>query len=84
METENIIEKPHRKTERSKSTVEPDFISPRDAARLTGTTRQTWTTWAAQGKLTSVKIGKRVLIPRSEFLRMLTEGTRMRRVEGAN
>ena len=54
----------------------PGFISPGDAARLTGITRQTWTAWAKQGKFTAVRLGKRWLIPVVEFEKLLAENTR--------
>jgi|HubBroStandDraft_1064217.scaffolds.fasta_scaffold1389133_2 hypothetical protein len=79
METEKTPLKTQR---RAKPVMEPGFISPRDAARLTGTTRQSWTNWARQGLFTSVRLNKRVLIPVSEFERLLSEGTRVHRVAG--
>jgi hypothetical protein len=60
----------------------PGFIGAADCERLTGITRQTWTAWAKQGKFTSVRLGKRWLIPVVEFERLLTENTLVHRSEG--
>lgn len=67
----------HRNPRRSeKRQIERKFMSPAEAARLTGVTRQTWSAWAAQGRLVSIKLGKRVLLPVDEVNRLLKEGTR--------
>jgi hypothetical protein len=48
---------------------------------MTGTTPKTWRNWAKQGRFTSVRIGKRILIPIFELERLLSSGT-VARVEG--
>jgi excisionase family DNA binding protein len=53
-------------------------MSAKDAAALTGMTRQAWTNYAKAGVISYVRIGRRVLIPRSEVSRLIAEGTRPR------
>jgi hypothetical protein len=47
-----------------------------DAEAATGVSRFTWRRWAYDSKVSSVKLGKRLLIPTSEIDRLIAEGTR--------
>jgi predicted site-specific integrase-resolvase len=49
-----------------------------DAEKLTGLSRWTWRRWAYTGRVTSIKLGKRLLIPLSEITRLVEENTRPR------
>ncbi len=42
----------------------------------TGLSPWTWRRWAYEGKVASIKVGRRLLIPRSEIERVLAEGLR--------
>ena len=53
-----------------------------EAEALTGVSRWTWRRWSYDGKITSVKLGKRLLIPSSEIQRLVAENTRPRLAEG--
>lgn len=44
--------------------------------RFTGLSPWTWRRWAYDGKIASIKAGKRLLIPGSEVDRVLREGLR--------
>lgn len=46
------------------------------AGKLTTLSPWTWRRWAYEGKVSSVKLGKRLLIPRSEVNRLILENTR--------
>jgi excisionase family DNA binding protein len=39
---------------------------------ITGVSRWTWRRWAYEGKVASVKLGKRLLIPSAEVERLVT------------
>jgi len=52
------------------------LISVAEAEIQTGVSRWTWRRWAYDGKVASVKLGKRLLLPAAEVERMITEGTR--------
>jgi excisionase family DNA binding protein len=54
----------------------PQFMSVSDAQALTGISKWTWRSWAYAGKVASVKLGKRLLIPASEIERLVSQGTR--------
>lgn len=49
-----------------------------DAETISGVSRWTWRRWAYDGKVASVKLGKRLLIPRAEIARLVDENTRPR------
>lgn len=49
-----------------------------EAEELTGVSRWTWRRWAYDGKVSSVKLGKRLLIPSAEIARLVEENTRPR------
>ncbi len=46
------------------------------AGEQTGLSPWTWRRWAYEGKVASIKVGSRLLIPRSEIERVLSEGLR--------
>lgn len=54
---------------------EPITVSMKEACRLTGLSRATLDRMAAAGKLTKIKIGKKVLF-RYDDLRMLVSNTK--------
>lgn len=56
-----------------------DFMTCSEAARMTRTSRQMWFVLVKDGVITNVRIGRRILLPRSEVLRLIKEGTRPRR-----
>lgn len=58
--------------------IEPIALSVDDAEALTGVSRWTWRRWAYSGKISSSKLGKRLLIPTSEITRLMQEGNRPR------
>jgi excisionase family DNA binding protein len=58
--------------------MDAEFLGVAEAESLTGVSRWTWRRWCYDGKVASVKLGKRLLIPVSEIRRILAEGTRPR------
>ena len=58
--------------------IEPELIGVVDAELLTGVSKWSWRAYAYSGKIQSVKIGNRLLIPLIEIRRVITEGTRPR------
>jgi excisionase family DNA binding protein len=54
------------------------YLGVAEAEALTGLSRWTWRRWAYNGKVESVKLGKRLLIPRAEIARLVAENTRPR------
>jgi len=61
------------------SGIQPEFIGPIDAETITGVSRSTWRHAAYEGRIESVKIGNRLLLPLSEVRRLIAEGTRPRK-----
>jgi excisionase family DNA binding protein len=55
---------------------EAQFVSVADAESRTGVSRWTWRRWAYDGKVGSVKLGKRLLIPVAEIERLVAQNTR--------
>jgi excisionase family DNA binding protein len=55
-----------------------NLLGVADAEALTGVSRWTWRRWAYDGKVGSVKLGKRLLIPSAEISRLVEENTRPR------
>lgn len=47
------------------------LLTPQEFGQLVGAARNTVYTWAKEGTIKTVKIGKLVRIPRSEFERLL-------------
>lgn len=58
--------------------VNADYLGVADAEALTNVSRWTWRRWAYDGKVASVKLGKRLLIPMAEITRLVEENTRPR------
>lgn len=58
--------------------VQPEFASVDRCEVISGVSRWTWRQLAYKGKISSVKIGTRLLIPISEVRRIIAEGTRPR------
>jgi excisionase family DNA binding protein len=59
-------------------TVNADYLGVAEAEALTGVSRWTWRRWSYDGRISSVKLGKRLLIPRAEIARLVAENTRPR------
>lgn len=55
-----------------------EYLSVAQAGALTSTSVWFWRRQAYQGVVSSVKLGKRLLIPRAEVERMVAENTRPR------
>ena len=62
--------------------VSAEYLSVADAEAVTGVSRWTWRRWAYCGRVSSVKLGKRLLIPASEITRLVAENMRPRLIEG--
>ncbi len=58
--------------------IEPEYVSVQSAETMTGRSRWSWRRDAYQGKIASVKIGAKLLIPISEVRRVIAENTRPR------
>ena len=58
--------------------VEPELVSVQSAEIMTGRSRWSWRRDAYEGKIASVKIGAKLLIPISEVRRVIAENTRPR------
>lgn len=58
--------------------IKADYLGVAEAEALTGVSRWTWRRWAYDGKVASVKLGKRLLIPSAEISRLVAENTRPR------
>jgi excisionase family DNA binding protein len=56
----------------------PLYLGVAEAETMTGVSRWTWRRWAYSGKVASVKLGSRLLIPRSEISRLIDENTHPR------
>ena len=59
--------------------IEDRLVSIKEAAEVLAISPWTVRAWIAQGKITSVKLGARRLIPESEINRLLTEFVIQRR-----
>jgi excisionase family DNA binding protein len=55
-----------------------EYLGVAEAEALTGVSRWTWRRWAYDGKVSSVKLGKRLLIPSAEISRLVAANTRPR------
>jgi excisionase family DNA binding protein len=60
---------------------EAQYLGVAEAETITGVSKWTWRRWAYDGKVASVKLGKRLLIPTSEIERLVSENTRPRLAE---
>jgi excisionase family DNA binding protein len=58
------------------------LVSVAEAENMTGVSRWTWRRWAYDGRISSTKLGTRLLIPVDEIERLVTEGTRHRVTSG--
>lgn len=56
--------------------IEREYLSVAEAEAQTGVSRWTWRRWAYGGKVASLKLGRRLLIPVAEVRRLLAESTR--------
>ena len=56
----------------------PEYLGVAEAEAITGVSRWTWRRWAYDGKISSVKLGKRLLIPSREIARLVAENMRPR------
>ena len=58
--------------------IEPELLGMADAEAMTGRSRWSWRRDAYEGKISSVKLGAKLLIPISEVRRVIAENTRPR------
>jgi len=58
--------------------IEAEYVGVEDAETLTGRSRWSWRKDAYSGRIASVKLGRRLLIPVAEIRRVLAEGLRPR------
>ncbi len=58
--------------------LEPELVSVQSAEVMTGRSRWSWRRDAYTGRIASVKLGTKLLIPVSEIRRVIAEGTRPR------
>lgn len=56
--------------------IEPQFLGVNDAEAYSGISKWTWRRKAYAGEIASTKVGKRLLIPKSEIDRVLQQGYR--------
>jgi hypothetical protein len=61
-----------------KNSPKAEYLGVEQAAALTSMSVWFWRRRAYKGTVSSVKIGRRLLIPRTEIERMITENTRPR------
>jgi len=54
----------------------PLSVGVAEAESMTGVSRWTWRRWAYDGKISSAKLGKRLVIPVTELERLMKENTR--------
>ncbi|HEY1895845.1 MAG TPA: helix-turn-helix domain-containing protein [Terracidiphilus sp.] len=59
-----------------KMPVEPEYLSVNECEIVSGLSRWTWRRYAYAGTVASVKVGPRLLIPRSEMDRIMRAGLR--------
>lgn len=58
--------------------IEPEYLGVDEAEILTGRSRWSWRKDAYSGRIASVKLGRRLLIPIAEIRRVLADGLRPR------
>lgn len=63
---------------REQDNVRADYLGVAEAEALTGVSRWTWRKWAYEGRIESVKLGTRLLIPSAEIARLVAANTRRR------
>jgi hypothetical protein len=61
-----------------KSVTTPKFLSVTEAEVMTGLSRWTWRRMAYDGRISSCKVSRRLLIPLEEITRIIAEGMRPR------
>lgn len=71
---------PVSKATASTSAELPTLLSCTECFQLTGLSPWSWRQWCYTGRISSVKLGRRLLVPASEVARLISEGTRPRRV----
>lgn len=59
---------------------EQENLTPAQAEAKYGASQWIWRRLAYAGRITSIKVGTRLLIPQSECRRIVAEGTRPRKV----
>jgi hypothetical protein len=62
--------------------VETEYVSVQGAETMTGRSRWSWRRDAYDGKIASVKLGAKLLIPIAEIRRVIAENTRPRVAQG--
>jgi excisionase family DNA binding protein len=60
----------------SNGQVNRQYLGVAELEAMTGISRWTWRRWAYDGKVGSVKLGKRLLIPAREVQRLIAENSR--------
>ena len=60
--------------------VTANLLGVSEAEAISGVSKWTWRRWAYDGKIASVKLESRLLIPVSEISRLIAENTRPRKV----
>jgi hypothetical protein len=63
---------------KTRKAVEPELMGMAEAEDMTGRSRWSWRRDAYNGRIESVKIGRRLFVPVSEIRRVIAEGTRPR------
>jgi hypothetical protein len=58
--------------------VEPEYVSVQGAETMTGRSRWSWRRDAYEGRIASVKLGAKLLIPIAEIRRVMAENLRPR------
>jgi hypothetical protein len=58
--------------------IEPEYVDVRGAETMTGRSRWSWRRDAYDGRIASVKLGCKLLIPISEIRRVIAAGSRPR------
>jgi hypothetical protein len=64
--------------------IEREYLGVNEAETLSGRSRWTWRRDCYEGRVASVKVGKRLLIPMTEIRRVMSEGLRPRLPEVRN
>jgi hypothetical protein len=72
----NAVEKNKREITPKPREIKPTYLSVADAEAMSSISKWTWRRWAYEGKVASVKLGRRLVIPVAEIERLVTEGTR--------
>jgi excisionase family DNA binding protein len=66
------------KQQEAQAKLKQQFLGVQEAQELTGISKWTWRRWSYDGRVASVKLGKRLLIPLREIERLVEENTRPR------